>query len=669
MQKVVEFLEKYVQWVAIGLGALFVLFMVYTYVLNPPATVELGGTTRTPGEVDPYTLENVGKQLESAMSDRGKINLTVPTYVQAFRDSMGWQNAPKVALAALGSGSQTLDVPLPPAPVAPGAPGAPGGLAVVNNANGGGGGAVAPGDQAKVKVLPTPPKATPAEHRFGRSVVLPPPAPGQVAAAVQPVAVIPGQPAPPPAGVDEDWVTHLFHINLEQLNAAFQNSRIPPDFYLTTFLQVEMERQELMPDGSWGNGQVVPPVGVWRAQQPPPPLPGEGSPRDQFEMYLQWASANTPDILQPLFLTVERGDPWLKPGPLPVAADVIFDPNQHLTGDIPATLSPEQRQQVLDARRAATKAKQDAAKQARPTRQPTGPRGPGGPGGIPGDMVEPSYAAAPGGGGAAVTAAGRPPGYRPAGAPPYRPGMPPPGIYDGPVDTLEGGYPGGGMGAVAVPANLPQPGTDYPTGDFNPGDPKWIVKTPAGPPALPLIDVWAHDNTVEGGKTYRYRVRYKIKNPVWFAGNVTEPEALSATFALASEWSDWGSEVKVPPLVNFFVATSKAPTANSITFEVFKFEKGAQRSEKFPVSPGDTVGGLKNGVDFRTGWTVVDFRADPRTDDWQILLIDDDGKMVTRSFKGDRDDALYKGLQDQLRQQRAAEGVAVGSGALPPPGR
>ena len=36
MQKVIDFLEKHVQWVALGLGGLFLLLMVYLYVLTPP---------------------------------------------------------------------------------------------------------------------------------------------------------------------------------------------------------------------------------------------------------------------------------------------------------------------------------------------------------------------------------------------------------------------------------------------------------------------------------------------------------------------------------------------------------------------------------------------------------------------------------------------------------
>jgi hypothetical protein len=163
---------------------------------------------------------------------------------------------------------------------------------------------------------------------------------------------------------------------------------------------------------------------------------------------------------------------------------------------------------------------------------------------------------------------------------------------------------------------------------------------------------------------------YKIKNPVWSAGNVTEPAELADKFALASDWSSWSSPVLIPPLINFFVAASKSPNAPLVRFDVFKFEKGEQKSQSFNVGPGDQIGGPgKDGVDFSTDWTVVDFRSDPyRTEDWQILLINNKtGRLITRSFKGDSGDALFKALKEQVAAAKATETAASGApgGAAP----
>jgi hypothetical protein len=234
------------------------------------------------------------------------------------------------------------------------------------------------------------------------------------------------------------------------------------------------------------------------------------------------------------------------------------------------------------------------------------------------------------------------------------------------MDEGGGGmYPGGGN--VNVPANLPQPGTDYPAGDFDAHDPKWTGKTPT-----PNIDVWAHDDTVQAGRTYHYRISYKIQNPIYGGMNVAVNDQLPQQFAIQSKPSDWSSPVPIPNLVNFFVQSSKSPNAPTVRFDVFRWEKGEQKNEVFTVGPGDQVGGVKSNIDFSTGWTVVDFRYDDRQSDWQILMMNNkEGNIVVRSYKADHDDELYRGLQEQVKQQKLLAnptGVPGGPGGVPPPG-
>jgi len=93
MQKVTEFLEKHVQWVAIALGAAFVLYMAYAYVLTPPASVEIGGEKYGPGEIDPYTAEQVATKIQSAIQGPGDITIPVPKHVQKFEETMSWKDA------------------------------------------------------------------------------------------------------------------------------------------------------------------------------------------------------------------------------------------------------------------------------------------------------------------------------------------------------------------------------------------------------------------------------------------------------------------------------------------------------------------------------------------------------------------------------------------------
>src|SRR5436190_9359926 len=116
MQKVIDWLEKNCQYLAIGAGALFVGYMLYLYILQPPAHVQIGQDTLTPGKVDEYILTNVGKTLEDKMRPGGSndnIQLTVPKYVQSFKDAMLWSSAKPVTLP----GMLAALPPLPDEPV------------------------------------------------------------------------------------------------------------------------------------------------------------------------------------------------------------------------------------------------------------------------------------------------------------------------------------------------------------------------------------------------------------------------------------------------------------------------------------------------------------------------------------------------------------------------
>ena len=51
MQKTLDFLEQHVQWLALGLAGLVLLWVTYAYVLTP-VTIKVGSRELTPGEVD-----------------------------------------------------------------------------------------------------------------------------------------------------------------------------------------------------------------------------------------------------------------------------------------------------------------------------------------------------------------------------------------------------------------------------------------------------------------------------------------------------------------------------------------------------------------------------------------------------------------------------------------
>ena len=68
MKKFLDIGEKYVQYAVLGLGCLFFLWMVWSYVLNSPVTVTTAdGTRLTPGKVDQKVYADTATKLETAI--------------------------------------------------------------------------------------------------------------------------------------------------------------------------------------------------------------------------------------------------------------------------------------------------------------------------------------------------------------------------------------------------------------------------------------------------------------------------------------------------------------------------------------------------------------------------------------------------------------------------
>ena len=99
MEKVTAFLEKHVQWLALGLGVIYVLWVVYAYVLTPPVTVALNDRTLTPGEIDKVIASGPASELKRAMDRTAQPKWTVEPFAQNFANAMNWQNVPYPVMA------------------------------------------------------------------------------------------------------------------------------------------------------------------------------------------------------------------------------------------------------------------------------------------------------------------------------------------------------------------------------------------------------------------------------------------------------------------------------------------------------------------------------------------------------------------------------------------
>lgn len=134
----------------------------------------------------------------------------------------------------------------------------------------------------------------------------------------------------------------------------------------------------------------------------------------------------------------------------------------------------------------------------------------------------------------------------------------------------------------------------------------------------PLV-FWAHDDTVEAEKIYRYRLRLGVFNPVAGLEQVAEQdEQQKDKVILWSEFSE-PNEVEIPPRLCFFAQEIQEAT-KTVTVTVSRHVLGYWYSEKFMVKAGETIGNvakvkpaeskeqltIPEQVDYTIGAVVVD---------------------------------------------------------------
>jgi len=101
---------------------------------------------------------------------------------------------------------------------------------------------------------------------------------------------------------------------------------------------------------------------------------------------------------------------------------------------------------------------------------------------------------------------------------------------------------------------------------------------------------WAHDDTVEPGNTYQYRVRLGVLNPLAVTDQVGSAGQDRKHQAIL--WSRF-SEVTAPleiPARQYFFAKDFQENSGVVSIEVCKFFLGYWRSQDFTVRPGEVIG-------------------------------------------------------------------------------
>ena len=136
------------------------------------------------------------------------------------------------------------------------------------------------------------------------------------------------------------------------------------------------------------------------------------------------------------------------------------------------------------------------------------------------------------------------------------------------------------------------------------------------------VTLWAYDDTVEPGASYQYRIRLGVFNPVAGTGQVREEDAANdSKVILWGEFSDVTDVVAIPKRIYFFPINVQE-AAKAAEVQVCKYVLGYWHSEQFMVKRGDVIGKaakvepsdkdktanvkLPEMIDYATGAVVVD---------------------------------------------------------------
>jgi len=112
------------------------------------------------------------------------------------------------------------------------------------------------------------------------------------------------------------------------------------------------------------------------------------------------------------------------------------------------------------------------------------------------------------------------------------------------------------------------------------------------------VRLWAHDVTAQPGATYRYRTRVAINNPMFGrdAVLIESQRPLAASPVIYSEPSPWSDPVVVAPMTAFFLANANdgrggalGPSEPTASVEVFTFYYGYYRRATLTLRPGDLI--------------------------------------------------------------------------------
>ncbi|MBI1336191.1 MAG: hypothetical protein GC164_04420 [Phycisphaera sp.] len=140
-------------------------------------------------------------------------------------------------------------------------------------------------------------------------------------------------------------------------------------------------------------------------------------------------------------------------------------------------------------------------------------------------------------------------------------------------------------------------------------------------PAYPTLHLLTHDITAQPGKTYRYRLRVSLLNPL-FKQDELAPEQRETDYnklSIESQWSDWSDPVKTLDNQRFFLVS--ATPQGQAQLELWRVYNGRARQALLAVGPGDAITqsvaiddeDFRGQLTIRTGAVAVDINPDARS--------------------------------------------------------
>lgn len=208
--------------------------------------------------------------------------------------------------------------------------------------------------------------------------------------------------------------------------------------------------------------------------------------------------------------------------------------------------------------------------------------------------------------------------------------------------------------------------------------PQVLITNPKGTEADPAI--WFHDDSVEPGKTYRFRMRVKLWNRyVGKRENLANDEDAEKTVVIG-EWSLASDPITVAPKTHFFVRGRHFGDVPAADVDVFTWHAGEWYKESFSVRVGDIIGdvrevktweededgkSIRRAIDFSTGAVVLDLHIDEpiwfrraydngefnysETRSVALVYVDAaDGQVKRRIDRVDRENPRYKELKEEV---------------------